>query len=112
MVPATGALQQCVGISPPVLEDHPDGCKPAEEVSTKCVPGVFDALVRSVCLGCVSEQREHSVAACVLCHWVWWRGFASDLFRGVFSEKLLGASLVSNGTSASHLPEGPATGQG
>lgn len=68
MVPATGALQQCVGISPPVLVDHPDGCKPAEEVSTKCVPGVVNALVRSVCFGCVSEHRKHLVTACV--HWV------------------------------------------
>lgn len=32
MVPTTGALQQCSGISPPVLVDHPDGCKPAEEI--------------------------------------------------------------------------------
>lgn len=55
MVPATGALQQCVGILPPVLVDHPDGCKPAEEVSTEGVPGISDALVRSVGSGCVSE---------------------------------------------------------
>lgn len=39
MVPTTGALQQCSGISPPVLVDHPDGCKSAEEVSAKCNPG-------------------------------------------------------------------------
>ncbi|XP_053832582.1 translation initiation factor IF-2-like [Vidua macroura] len=32
MVPATGALQQCVRILPPVLVDHPDGCKSAEEI--------------------------------------------------------------------------------
>lgn len=70
MVPATGALQQCVWILPPV--DHPDGCKPAEQVSTECVAGIVDALVRSVCFGCALEQREHSTTACVLllCHWI------------------------------------------
>lgn len=70
MVPATGTLQQCVGILPPVLVDHPHGCKPAEEVSTKCVAGIFDVLVRPVCFGRVSEQREHLMTACVLCHWI------------------------------------------
>lgn len=70
MVPATGALQQCVRILPPVLLDHTDGCKPAEEVSTKCVPGVFGALVRSVFLGYASEQRDCLMTACVLCHWI------------------------------------------
>lgn len=65
-VPATSARQQCIGILPPVLVDHPDGCKPAEEVSAKCDPGISDALVRSVCLGCILEQREHWETACML----------------------------------------------
>ncbi|RMC15797.1 hypothetical protein DUI87_08001 [Hirundo rustica rustica] len=58
MVPAPGALQQCVGISPPVLVDQPDGCKPAEEVSTNCVPGIFDALVRPASLMMDSECQH------------------------------------------------------
>ena len=70
MVPTTDALQQCIRILPPVLVDHPDGYKPSEEVSTKCNPGIFDALVRSVCFGCILEQREHLETACMLllCH--------------------------------------------
>lgn len=69
-VPTTGTLQQYIGILPPVLVDHPDGCKPAEEVSTKCDSGIFDTLVRSVCFGCILEQREHLATACMLllCH--------------------------------------------
>ncbi|XP_027597550.1 translation initiation factor IF-2-like [Pipra filicauda] len=40
MVPATGALQQWIGILPPVLVDHPDGCKPAEEVCKECIADI------------------------------------------------------------------------
>lgn len=53
MVPTRGPLQRCIRILLPVLVNHPDGCKLAEEVSIKYGIDIFVRLVRSVCFGCI-----------------------------------------------------------